>query len=666
MSSSGEGFLSEDVSVAGTLETGDGEASTHAVKANVMDELRASERRYRLSFERNPGGLFHADFDGRIIDCNASLAGILGYQSREELLLCYFSDFYPEASDWPAFLRRLLEPRTFDNVEARCVRRDGSTISVFLSASAAGAADGMPPIIQGTLIDVPERRLMEEALRTSEERYRTIIETIEDAYWETDIGGNYTFFNECAVQLQRRSREELMGLNNRDYMDEETAKSVAPIFREIFSTGQPAKGVGWEIVRGDGVTVSIESNISLIRNAKGEPMGFRGISRDVTERKRMEQQLRRSQMSLAQAQQIARLGNWDWDLAANEIVWSDEVYRILGFIPREFPASTETFYNCIHIEDRGFAREAVRRALTEKTPYNIDHRVVLPDGSERFVNQQGEIVFDESGKRRLIGTVQDITERKKAERTLREFAAKLERSNRELDGFSYVASHDLQEPLRKIRTFGNRMATKYAAVLGDHGRDYLERIQNAAARMQLLIDALLSYSRITTLAQPFVAVNLNNVVQEVVSDLEVRIEETRGHVEVGHLPTIDADPVQMHQLFQNLIGNALKFHREDEPRTVKVYGHRAECDGHSSSDQELCNIIVEDNGIGFDSQHADRIFAPFQRLHGRDAYEGAGIGLSTCRKIVEHHGGAIIAKSELGKGSEFIVQLPLRQRTAAQ
>ena len=269
-------------------------------------------------------------------------------------------------------------------------------------------------------------------------------------------------------------------------------------------------------------------------------------------------------------------------------------------------------------------------------------------------------------KSNLITTLrekqQEIVDRKRAEHQLQVFNAQLDRSNRELQDFAYVASHDLQEPLRKIQAFGDRLKSKFGEALAEQGRDYLERMQNAAGRMQDLIVALLTYSRVTTKAQPFVPVDLAKVTPEVLADLEVRIEQLEGRVEIGSLPVIEADPTQIRQLLQNLIGNALKFHQPGVPPVVRVdaqilAGHSPEphlCNG------QLCELTVADNGIGFDEKYLDRIFAVFQRLHGRDAYEGTGVGLAVCRKIAERHGGSITAKSAPGQGATFIVRLPVK------
>ena len=268
---------------------------------------------------------------------------------------------------------------------------------------------------------------------------------------------------------------------------------------------------------------------------------------------------------------------------------------------------------------------------------------------------------------KLIGAVvmfKDITERKRAEDALSRKAAELARSNAELEQFAYVASHDLQEPLRKIQAFGDRLKTKCDAVNLTDGRDYLERMQSASARMQTLINDLLTFSRVISASQPFVPVDLNVVVKGVLSDLEVRIEQTKAIVEVGQLPTIEADPMQMRQLLQNLIGNALKFQPADAQPLVKITGRILKEPFGPASEGEIgtesCEIAIQDNGIGFDEQYVEKIFAVFQRLHGRNEYEGTGVGLAVCRRIADRHGGSIIAKSKPGQGATFIINLPVK------
>lgn len=243
------------------------------------------------------------------------------------------------------------------------------------------------------------------------------------------------------------------------------------------------------------------------------------------------------------------------------------------------------------------------------------------------------------------------------ERTMRS----LESSNKELESFAYIASHDLQEPLRKVQAFSDRLKTKYAAVLDEHGMDYLTRLESSGHRMQTMVNDLLAFSRVKTQGRAFVTIHLNDIVKEVMNDLEIRIKETGASVEINDLPIIEADPHQMQQLFLNLISNALKFHFKDAVPLVKIYQNSDIAAAHDPD--VFCKIIVEDNGIGFEDQYRDRIFKPFQRLHGRDEYKGTGIGLAICHRIIERHRGSITADSQVGHGTKFIINLPIKQNS---
>lgn len=267
-----------------------------------------------------------------------------------------------------------------------------------------------------------------------------------------------------------------------------------------------------------------------------------------------------------------------------------------------------------------------------------------------------------SNKRVFTGFIHDISDQKMAEEKLRRYAAELERSNHELQDFAYVSSHDLQEPLRKIQAFGDRLKAKESNNLSEQGKDYVDRMLNAAFRMQKLINDLLSFSRVTTKALPFTKVDLNLLLREVLSDLEVIIDKTGAVIEFETLPAIEAEAIQMRQLFQNLISNAIKFRKEEEKPVIKISSKLVQRKAHltSTPGDELLEVYVQDNGIGFDEKYLDRIFNVFQRLDGQK-YEGSGIGLAICRKIAIRHGGNITARSEPSKGSIFIVTLAVKQ-----
>lgn len=294
---------------------------------------------------------------------------------------------------------------------------------------------------------------------------------------------------------------------------------------------------------------------------------------------------------------------------------------------------------------------------------------VFTESAEQIVSgiaTQAAIAIENA---RLFQTAQaEIAERKRIEAELRIFndtleqrvrvrTAEIEARNRELQEFAYVASHDLQEPLRKVHAFSDLLYDEYASTLGEDGKDYLDRMRAGVLRMSTLIRDLLEYSRVSTRGQDFCPVDLNQIASEVINDLQVRIEETGGRIDVDPLPTLDADPTQMRQLLQNLIANALKFHRPDVPPVISIRS-QIEKDALQRG-REVVRLVVDDNGIGFEPQYAERIFVPFQRLHTRDKYEGTGIGLAICRRIVERHGGSISVNSTSGSGATFEIILPL-------
>ena len=316
-------------------------------------------------------------------------------------------------------------------------------------------------------------------------------------------------------------------------------------------------------------------------------------------------------------------------------------------------------------------------SATSHNPHPVEIVATRCDGSS-FASEFVRSPLNENG--RTVGEVlvfKDITERKQAAEILAQKADELARSNAELEQFAFVASHDLQEPLRKIQAFGDRLKMRCDEANLTDGRDYLDRMQNAAARMRKLIDDLLTFSRVISRTEPFVPVKLNEVTREVLGDLETSIERSRARVEVGELPTVEADAVQMRQLLQNLIGNALKFQPPGGEPVVRIEGRvfsSATARGHTAFfsrkdgdavdaavGDDFCELTVTDNGIGFSEQYLEKIFAVFQRLHGRQEYEGTGIGLAVCRRIADRHGGSITARSQPGEGATFVVHLPVRQ-----
>lgn len=285
-----------------------------------------------------------------------------------------------------------------------------------------------------------------------------------------------------------------------------------------------------------------------------------------------------------------------------------------------------------------------------------DLRACRRDGSEFLVEIALTPLPGREGMH-VLSSIMDITARKRGEEELLRYARRLERSNAELDSFASVASHDLQEPLRKIRMMGSRLAEISGDSLGEQGRDYLDRMIRAGDNMHRLIRDLLAFSRVGTVSENFRRVDLEEPLRDALSALELLVEESCGEIRFAGLPDADVDAGQMRQLFQNLVGNALKFRRPGVPPVVEVKGEIREGDGGG----EWVRIEVRDNGIGFDERFRERIFQIFQRLHGKSEFEGTGIGLAICKKIVERHDGRITASTSPGEGAVFVVEIPRTQ-----
>ena len=370
------------------------------------------------------------------------------------------------------------------------------------------------------------------------------------------------------------------------------------------------------------------------------------------------------------------MGVWQLDLIENKRVFDYQVCHLLGIDPTEFNGTTEEFYQAVHPEDRERLKAALARTIEKNVPYEVEYRAVWPDGSVHHITSRAKLFHDDAGRPvRINGLIWDITEHRLMEEELRKSrdelelrvqdrtvelnkaVAGLESMNQELKEFAFIASHDLQEPLRKIQTFGNMLNEQHKQSLNPEGQDYMDRVIKAANRMSQLLRSLLNYSRTGTSLLQFRPVSLTEVVKDAASDLEFLIKKAKGRVEISELPTVDADATLLRQLFQNIIENSIKYRKESEPPIVKIHGSLAD---------SVCQVFIEDNGIGFDECYGQKVFQPFQRLHGKNSpYTGTGMGLAICTKIVARHGGRSTVKSIPGQGSTFIVTLPTEQKAGA-
>ena len=506
----------------------------------------------------------------------------------------------------------------------------------------------------------------ERARAEADARYRSVVRTIDEGLILVDAEGRVLMSNPAATQFlglgEGESGGRFAGIARRIVRPDGSSFPEAELpEREVIDTGQAVSGVIQGVVGPNGSTRWYSVNARAAeRDEAGDVRTVVVSFTDVTEQRLAEAELRASEAQLQNAQQIAHIGSWKWNIAADEIEWSDELFRIFGLTPDAFEPTFERYLTHIHPEDREMVRRTVGEAMERKEAYEMHHRIVHPDGTVRYVLGLGEVVLDEAGEPSVLqGTAQDVTAQHEADRAMQRYADDLEERNAELEQFAYVASHDLQEPLRMVSSFLQLLQRRYADQLDETADEYIAYAVDGAKRMQVLIQDLLAYSRVGTRGKPFKPVDVNRTMDDVLTDLGPALEEFGAVVRVDDLPTVSADDTQLRQLLQNLVANAVKFRGEAVPE-VHVSAERVREDDHA-----VWRFAVADNGIGIEPQHTERVFQIFQRLHTRDEYEGTGIGLAMCKKIVERHGGRIWFDSEPGTGTTFYFTIPVNMPSAS-
>ncbi len=391
-------------------------------------------------------------------------------------------------------------------------------------------------------------------------------------------------------------------------------------------------------------------------------IAFYRIKEDVKKLKRVNNQLLINQELFEHTEQIAEISSWFWHIDTNVLFYSDNQYRLLGCEPHEFKPTLENFIKFVHSDDRHIVEEVNVESIQKLTSSIAHFRVIRKDGEIRYFKSIGKTIIDNYRKRILIGINADITDQNIKDKILEEKLRDLERSNKELSAFNHVASHDLQEPLRKIQTLISRIAEKDISTLSEKGKEYFSRIRVAANRMQKLIDDLLLFSRTNKADKAFESTNLNNILENSKQELMQLIEEKSVTILSPILPELNVIPFQIEQLFINLIGNSIKYSKPDTAPVITIdttlVSSKEIIGASASADKKFHKISFADNGIGFEQQYAESVFTLFQRLHDDKKYSGTGIGLTICKKIVENHNGFITAEATPNVGASFTVFLP--------
>lgn len=391
-------------------------------------------------------------------------------------------------------------------------------------------------------------------------------------------------------------------------------------------------------------------------------LSFLKINADVRKLQLSNDSLLFSKTSSDQAEILGNYGSWLWNLDINKMTFSNNQYRLLGCEPQSFKASNEKLLEFVHPEDKKILEKIFQHVITEQHLKTIYYRIIRSDGKIRYLKSSGKLIFDSYKNRNFVGNTSDITEERLANLAIEARNLELEQGNSELASFNHVASHDLQEPLRKIQTFISRFSEEDKTNLSENAKGYFIKIEESLSRMRMLIDDLLLFSRANKSEKVFEKFDLNETLENAKQELSQVISDKNAVIETTTLPKLTIIPFQMQQLFVNLIGNSLKY--SDTNRTSKISIHSEKI---LAADYPILSkpvsksyykISFTDNGLGFEQEYAEKIFLLFSRLHHSKAYKGTGIGLTICKKIAENHHGYISAEGRLNEGATFNLFLP--------
>ena len=390
---------------------------------------------------------------------------------------------------------------------------------------------------------------------------------------------------------------------------------------------------------------------------------FIKINIDVRKLQLINDDLLFSKTSSDQAETIGGCSSWLWNLDTNKILFSNNHYRLLGCEPQSFDANNENFLNYVHPDDVDLVKKAYDDVTIHKHLETIYYRVIQKDGSVKYLKSSGKLLLDSYNNHNIVGYTSDITDERLSNLAIEARNLELEQSNSELASFNHVASHDLQEPLRKIQTFISRFSVTDRANLSDDAKGYFTKIEEALSRMRNLIDDLLLYSRANKSEKVFEKFDLNNTLENAKQELSQVISDKAAIIEATTLPKLTIIPFQMQQLFVNLIGNALKYSDTSRIPIISIHSEKIVASDYPILSKPVAKyyykIAFSDNGLGFDQEYAEKIFLLFNRLHTSKAYKGAGIGLTICKKIAENHHGYISAEGQLNQGATFNLFLPV-------
>lgn len=622
-----------------------GTAQNVSDRKRIEQALKEREERYRMAMAATNDAIWDWNLQTNFIEWNPAVESLFGYP---------LAQVDPQASWWTDHIHPDDRSAVTDSIhsvidgasdhwhaEYRFRKADGSYVPVFDRGSVVRDATGKATRMVGSMLDLTVRKQAEETLRESEIRFRSLADNIPQLAWMADATGSLYWYNQRWYDYTGTTFEQMKGWGWQSVHDPNELPRVVERFKAAVAAGEPWEDI-FPLRRHDGEMRWHLSRALPVRDENGQIIRWFGTNTDITERRTVEQALRESEERFRTLTEATPQFVW----TCRSDGWCDYLsrqwveYTGIPFEEQQGMRWTES----LHPDDAERAAALWQAAVRGEATYDLEYRIRRYDGTYRWFKTRGLPLQDAAGRVvKWLGTSTDIDDQKQAEEALR-------RSNEDLQQFAYVASHDLQEPLRMISSYTQLLARRYQGKLDDKANEYINFAVDGAKRMQTLVQDLLRYSRAGTEAYHFQRMDLNEILARVLKDLQARIAETGAAVTHDPLPTLSVDEVKVGQVFQNLVGNAMKFRRAEEAPRIHIGAERRGRDWLFS---------VRDNGTGFEPEYAEKIFIIFQRLHHVGKFEGTGIGLAIVKRIIEGHGGRIWAESQPGTGSTFRFTLPV-------
>jgi len=601
---------------------------------------------YLSIFENSPIGICLASTEAVILKANQRFCEMLEYKEEEVVgtAIGYF-DHPDDLRKSKAFVKRLLDGNShWLTTEKRYRKKSGSYLWAKTSATVIQDSNGSPALIVGMIEDVTAMKEIQSALKDSEARLSEAIVNTGVRFTLLDLDGYVLYANQTLPEIPK---EEFIGSCAYEWWPEALREEIKSAMKAVRET---KKSLNFEsqFPAPSGKLYYFFHDLSP-RIHGDQVTGYTVICNDITERKKLEEDLERSHSLMELGLTAAKMGIWEWDVRANLLNWDHTACEIFGYGPDHLSGTVDEFISNLHDDDREKLLKENADAFKNKEAFNGEYRIVQQDSleirwvsfkSRYFRNTMNQVV-------RLTGVIWDSTEEKEKE-LIKQRTIELERQNKELQEFSYLASHDLQEPLRTVSNYVKLLADKFEGVKDPHTPVFLDFISKAVNRMQHQIKDLLDYARLGHEKEPR-PIDCNQLIQQVIENLEELIRSRQATIEITPLPLVSCYPHELTVLFQNLIHNALKFQGQGKPAVVRI---------EAKEEKNRWVFSVRDNGIGIEQEHFDKIFTIFQRLHPRNRFEGTGIGLAQCQKIVALHGGEIWLESKLNEGSTFLFSIP--------